>query len=188
MSPFNFLAQVGRIPRAASRGFRKLKTLNPISDLRTTGGLVLTGATGPLVAALETNALGVQVAAGTTAAGSFNFIVPKDYDKTADELRINVLCNSAGDTNVPTLTATAYRKRAGAALTAALTVTASAAIPNNTTKAAERTVILTGNLLQAGDAVTINLVTGAHATDAVNIYGVEVQYKSSLVFEDPSTR
>ncbi len=183
MDQYNFLKQLEQIPTPGGDGFRIIKHQNPIADLRTSGGLVLTAATAPAVVAAETNALVVQAAAASTALGSFVFQVPKDYDTVKDELKINCLVNSAGTTDAPTLTTTAYNKRAGAALSAALTVKAvSAAVPSSTVKAAERTIDLSGNGLQPGDVLTINLVTGAHATDAINLYGVDVQYRGSIVF------
>jgi hypothetical protein len=188
MSPTQFLKQLGNIPRFGKDGFRRVKSINIISDLRTTAGLVLTAATVPTVAAIETNAVAIVAAASGTANGTFTFVVPDDYADQSDELKIRLLVVSGGTTDVPTQTATAYRKRAGAALTAALTVVASAAIPTSTAKAAERIIDLSGNSLTAGDVLTINLVSGAHTTDTVVIHGIQVQYKTGLVFSDPTTR
>jgi hypothetical protein len=169
-------------------GIRVEKGLNIAADLRTTAGLVLTGATTPAVVAAETNGIVVSAVASSNVLGSFSFSVPKDYDKVKDELTIRVIVNSAGTTDVPTLTCTAYNKRAATALSAALTVVASAAIPNSTTKAAERSISLSGNLLQPDDILWINLVSGAHTTDAISIYGVDVVYRSNIVFTSMATR
>lgn len=187
MNQYQFLKQLNGIPSPGGDGIRETKTYSP-ADLKTTAGLVLTAATAPTIANVETNAIAVVVAASTTAGGSFVFQVPKDYDKVADELKINVQVVSGGTTNVPTLTATAYRKRATLALTGALTVVASTAIPTSTVGAGERTIVLSGNGLQASDTITVNLVTGAHTTDTVVIYTVEVLYKGSIVFYDPTLR
>lgn len=190
MNQYQFLSQLKGIPTPGGDGVRVTKFIAP-DALKTAAGLVLTAATTPAVVNLETNAIAAQAVASSNLGGSFVFEVPKDYDQVADELKINVQAVSGGNTDSPTLTVTAYRKRAGVALTAALTVTASAAIPKSATPAtalAERTVLLSGNSLKAGDILTVNLVTGAHTTDAVNIYGVEVQYKSSIVFQDTTAR
>lgn len=188
MNPFQYLKQVNQLPAAGKDGYRVTKNLNIASDLRTTGGLVLTAATVPTIAASETNALAIVAAASGTANGSFVFQVPKDYDESSDELKILLLVASGGDTDVPTFTATAYRKRAGAALTAALTVVASTAIPTSTAKAAVRTIDLSSNGLQGGDVLTINLVSGAHTTDTTVLNGVAVQYKTGVVFQTLSER
>ena len=185
MSPYQFLKQLSLTPAPGGDGVRVVRPLNLITDLRTSAGLVLTGATVPAVAALETNALGVQVAASQTAAGSFVFQVPADYDRIADELKINILANSAGATDTPILDATVFRKRAGAALSADLNPTAASALSDT---AAIKTIDVSGESLLPGDVLTVNLITGAHTTDAVNIYSVEVQYKSAIVFADPTAR
>lgn len=138
--------------------------------------------------AVETSGLGTILDANTTTFGSFNFTLPPDFDSTAAEFKINILAASAGDTDTPALDAAIYKKRAGAALSADLNPTASAAIPNNTAKAAVRTIDLAGADLDAGDVLTVVLSTGAHTTDNVVIHGIEVQYKSVMVFEDSAAR
>jgi hypothetical protein len=191
MTPINFLSQLFKVPKyGAGKGFRRTVDIK-LADIKTTAGLTLTGATVPTIAAIETNGLAIVAAASGTASGSFTFIVPKDYDQVSDELKINVLANSAGNTDSPTLTCTAYRKRAVTALTAALTVVASSAVPKSASPAAiaaERTIGLSSNSLQPGDVLTINLVASAHTTDALNIYSVEMQYKGTLVLADDTAR
>lgn len=190
MSPTNFRKQLNQVPEKGD-GVKVSKCLNIASDLRTAAGLVLTAATAPSIAASESNGLAAVCAASTTAAGSFSFQVPEDYDEQSDYFKLVVLAASQGATNSPTLTATAYRKRAGAALTAALTVVVSAAVAGSaspTTVAAEYTVGLSANTLLAGDVITINLVTAAHTTDAVHVYGVRVEYKSTIAMNSIANR
>lgn len=186
MNPFQYLKEVDQLPSAGGDGYRV--AVDVTERLRTTGGLILTAATVPTIAATETNGLAIVAAASGTASGSFIFRVPQDYDETSDELKILALVASGGDTDTPTLTATAYRKRAGAALTAALTVTASDAVPNSTAKAAVRTIDLSSNSLRGGDVLTINLVAGAHTTDSLVISSVAVQYRTGVVFQTESER
>lgn len=185
MNQYQFLKQLGNIPRPGGDGVKVSRPINPIAGLRTAAGLVLTGATAPSVQALETNALGVQAAASSNVLGSFVFELPGDYDNVADKLEIVVKAVSGGATDTPTLNATAYSKRAGVALTSALTSVASAAI---SATASAVTIKLSGNSLQGGDTLTINLVSGAHTTDTVSIFSVAVHYKSAIVFSDPSAR
>lgn len=187
MNQYQFLKQLGGTPKPGGDGVRVSRNYSP-TDLKTDAGLTLTAATVPTIANTETNGISVVAAASGVKMGSVVFVVPEDYDEVADELKIVELVASGGDTNVPTQTASVYRKRAGAALTAALTVVASAAIPTGTAKAAERTIVVSGNGLLAGDSLTIDLVSGAHTTDSVILYGVSVQYKSSIVFNDPINR
>lgn len=190
MTPYNFLKQVREL-KGNGDGYIVRLPVNIIGDMRTTGALTLTAATAPTVAAIETNAVGIVVAASTTAAGTMVWCVPPDYDQVSDYFKIKVLANSAGATNAPTLTATVYRKRALTALSADLAPTASAAIASSASPAAiatEVTITCSSKGLRPGDILTINLVTGAHTTDAVNIYGVWLEYKTLLVAYDETAR
>lgn len=157
----------------------------PLGSIKTAAGLTLTGATAPTIAATETTGVAIVGAASTTALGTLLYPIPSDYDATADYLRVKVLAEVGGATNnALTLDATVYRKRAGTAISADLDPTASAVIPASaspTDDAAIRELILTGKGCQAGDCLTINLLTQAHTTDPVNIWGVWVERKSTLV-------
>lgn len=193
MNPYQFLRELAGLPTGASPGgggdgVRHEIQLNCIADLRTTAGLVLTAATTPSVEALETNALGVQAAASSNVLGTFLFDIPKDYDPSRDELTIRVVAVSGGTTNTPTLNATIYQSRAGKALSSALTTVASAAIPISTAHPAEVSIGVSGNSLRADDVLTVNLTSGAHTTDTVNIYSVDMVYRSNIVFTDMATR
>ena len=181
MDPLNFLKEVQQIPDQYGDGFTRTVPIQ-LHSLRNSSGLTLDASTtNPRLAALETNFLGMQWLAGNAAVAVLNWTVPIDYDETADRLDIVVLCNSAGDTDTPTLDANVYQKRAGASLSADLDATASAAISNNTAKAAERVIKIRSEGLRAGDVLSIHLFPGTHATDAVNVYGLGVRYKSTLV-------
>lgn len=93
-------------------GFRRAVNVPLLSAVRDATGLVLTAATVPAVAALDTNFYGLSVVTGQTFMGKFDWTVPQDYDASADELRILVACNMAGATNSgETITPTIYRKR-----------------------------------------------------------------------------
>lgn len=190
MTPSNFFQALKSMFFTGGSGFVRSVVI-PLTDLKTSAGLTLTAGTNPLVAALETNAVGVQWAAGNATAALLNYVVPLDFDQGADLLQIVFLVNSAGNTDAPILDATVYRKRAATALSADLDPTASAAIPKSATAAtaaAERTIILSGKGLRPRDVLTILIAPGTHATDAVNVYGVEARYKSSLVAYAPADR
>ncbi len=159
-------------------GFLKAVSLNTVADLRTIDGLTLTGATVPAVLRTETNGLTVAVAASQTAAGSFVWTVPLDYDENTDQFSLNVIAGMDGAVDAPTLDATIYRKRPGVALSADLNPTASAALGEST---AWKNIVSNGKGLKAGDTLTINLVTGAHTTNAVSIHAVQIRYRSTLV-------
>jgi hypothetical protein len=131
---------------APGDGYRKCAFVDLLANVKDATGLVLTAATVPAIAALETNFYGLSVAANQTHLGRIDWTVPQDYDGSADELRIRVACNMAGanasDQAASKITALIYRKRpvpsiipddaqgvmpAGLALSADLGATATAA-------------------------------------------------------------
>lgn len=113
MNEQNFCKRVSFL--APGDGFRKGHTLHLLSNVRDATGLVLTASTVPAVAALETNFYGLSVVANQTLMGKFSWVVPPDYDASADELRIRVSCNMAGsnasDQAASKITPVIYRKR-----------------------------------------------------------------------------
>jgi len=93
-------------------GFRVCVPINILSELRTTAGLTLTDGTVPDTVALETSLYGLSVAANQTHCGMYLWTVPDDYDNSADELRIRLLCNmAAAEDDDVTISPTIYRKR-----------------------------------------------------------------------------
>lgn len=198
LTPANLLLQLKQTNTSGTNGSSgtgnglgfKRSTPVPLTDLKTSAGLTLTGATSPLVAALETNAIGVQWASSNSSKAAYIIHIPGDYDETTDTLLLNYLVNSAGTTDSPTLTANVYQKRAGTALSADLAPAATTAIPKTTaaTAAAYRTITVSGKGLKGGDVLTVLVAPGAHTTDAVNLYSFNYTYYSTLVPFDPTLR
>lgn len=170
-------------------GFKRVIQGVNINTLHLADGAPLAADSGnPMRATLESYFEGVQLASSQTALGTLTFQIPRDYDESVDKLDIRFLANSAGDTDVPTIDATMYRKRAGAALSSDIDPTISAAVNSNTTKAGWVEVRSHSDSWQAGDAVTIILASSAHTTDALNVYGLEVVYASDLAYFEDSER
>jgi hypothetical protein len=214
-----------------------------LSNLRTSTGLSLDGSTtAPQIAALEINYYGVVAAASTTFMGLFSWKVPEDYDDAADELRIRVLCNMAGNTNkTVTITPTIYRKRPNyyvgtligsttyasdgtrtpltadlgcptstmyipslASLATDYTASTSNAatrwvemvcdakkstIDGSLSGIANRTLAATSDAsIRPGDQLQVTLAASAHTTDAINMYGLEMWYRSNLAFTTINNR
>jgi hypothetical protein len=180
----SFLNQVNDI--VPGLGFKKAESVAILA--RDTSGAPLTNATTPPIAAVETSFLAIVQAASTTFVCELVWQVPRDYDQVKDELRLRFLTNSAGDTDVPTLDAAVYSKRAGVALTADLDPVISAAVPNSTTKAAWREINIDSQGLQPGDVLSIEVSSSAHTTDALDIYDMEMEYRSTLVYYDKDDR
>ena len=188
MNPDVFLQRCEGI--VTGMGFKRVLQGVDINALRDATGMILTGATAPLKAALETNFFGVQSATSTTAGGTLSFAVPEDYDQDQDYMSVRFLCNSAGTTDAPTIDATLYQKVAGTAISSDLnpTISAAASKTSATTGAGWIEIVAKGLGLKAGAAVTWLFTISAHATNALNIYAIEVVYKSDLVFYNRDSR
>lgn len=188
MNVANFLTRVKDLVMGGGRdsagnakldsGFLVTDALKLPGDLTTIDGLTLTAATVPAVLRTETNGMTVAGAASSTALGSFTYQVPRDYDEATDEFKIRVLAGMDGATDTPTLDATVYRKRAGVALSADLNPSASAALAAAT---AWKTIDGSGKALKRDDVLTVNLLSGAHTTNALSVHAIEIVYRSTLV-------
>ena len=121
----------------------------------------------------------------------FNFSVPQDYDKSVNQLRIRALVSlDDGTTDIALLLdAEIYRKREGSVATANLDPTASTvAIPGLIADAAWREINADGLAIQGADQLTVVLKTGAHTTDGIIVYGIEVVYAGDVVYYEESER
>ena len=187
MNPGQFLKNLERI--ITGLGFKRVIQGININTLRLTTGAILAADTGhPQRGSLETYFEGVVQDASQTTLGTLTFQIPRDYDESIDKLHVRFLCNSAGDTNTPTIDAAMYRKRAEAALSSDINPTISGAVNNNTAKADWVEIVSESDGWKAGDAVTCILISSAHTTDALHIYGLEVVYASDLVYFDDDDR
>lgn len=187
LNPGTFLKRAESI--ITGFGYKKEIPGLGINQLRlATGGILVVDSGNPGRVSLETSFEGVQLPSSQTALGSLTFKIPRDYDQTQDELAIRLLANSAGDSDTPTIDGAVYRKRAGAALSSDLDPTISAAVNSNTNIADWVEVNCDSLSLQPGDAVTVQLTSSAHTSDALNVYAIEVIYRSDLVFNVQTDR
>lgn len=185
MNPATFLKNCDRI--ITGQGFKRIIPGITLASLRTSGGLDLEAGTSMKRASLETHFEGVASAAGETDGGSLQFVIPRDYDQTVDKLKVRFLAQSAG-TDTPTIDAALYRKRAGVAISTDLNPTISAAI-NSATDLADWVEINCDSLsLRPGDAIHMDLTFGTHTSHDANIYALEVEYHSDLVYYDSTDR
>ena len=162
-------------------GYRVSDPAVNLHSIKEANGLVLTAGTTPTIAAIETNAWGIiEDSAGDL--GELNYVVPQDYSIQSDELLLQFLAESAGDTDTPTIDATVYQKRVNTALSGDLDPTISAAVPTNTVGADWVTLDISDQDLQPGDALTITLTASTHGTDALHVYAVRMTYRSNIAF------
>jgi hypothetical protein len=191
MNPGTFLKNLERV--VTGHGFKRSIPGLDINSIRLATGAILAADSGdPGRVSLETYFEGVVLPSSSTALGTLTFMVPRDYDKDVDKLRIRFLVNSGGTTDAPTLDAAIYVKKPGTALSADVDPTASAAIPKTsaTTGAAWREIVVEGQGLAPGNAVTCILATGGTrgTTDTVAIYALEVVYIADLVYYEETER
>ena len=186
-NPATFLKNTERI--ITGQGFKRVLQGIDLDVLKlATGGPLVVDSGNPMRKVLETYAVGVQLANNQTDLGSLTFQVPRDYDKSVDKLYVRFLAQSAGATNTPTIDATLFQKKEVTAISADLGPTISGATNTSTAKADYVEVKAEGLGLVPGAAVTFFFTTSAHATDALNIYALEVVYYSDLVYYEGGER
>jgi hypothetical protein len=191
MNPATFCNNMARV--VTGQGFKRSIPGIDINSLRLATGAILVADSGnPGRVILESYFEGVVLPSSQTDLGTLTFMVPRDYDATVDKMRIRFLCNSGGTADSPTLDAAVYVKKPGTALSADVNPTASAVISkaSATTGASWREIVVEGQELEPGDAVTCILVTGGTrgTTDTVAIYALEVAYMGDLAYYEEDER
>lgn len=185
----NLIKQIG-LSKGQGTGFLRDRVLQ-LTDLRTSTGLIIDASTtNPRFAAVETNFLAVSSIAGQTALGTLNFVLPGDFDRQSPYLQLRLLVASAAAADTPIISPTAYLKRPSTAIKT-LTAAATAAVPASALPAWRTSLITPATSeapLRAGDSITVNLVTGAHATDAIYLYALAIRYRSVLAPYEDSER
>lgn len=193
MSPMQFCKQVNLI-KGGGDGFRR-DIIVPLREafLFSDGSTLTTSlATNAGFAMGETNALVLSWAATKVVPAGYSFVIPGDYDESADDLRVRFLGQMSGATDAIALTINAYRKRAGAALTADQGPFTTKGTDNVaatfTNTSSIRHIDMNGKSNRANDIITLKITPPAHNTDAISIYGVVVRYKSNLALYTESDR
>lgn len=192
MNPATFLQNCDRI--ITGYGFKRSVPINLGQCRKYDDGVILNATiTETGIDMLDTGPKGFVIFSDVdeTSLFEFNFVVPQDYDKTIDKLRIRLLTSTdAVGTDTIYLGAELYRKRAGAILSVDLAPTASTvAVPATVATAAWVEVDCDGKGLQGGDCLTIVITaTATHTTDGILIYGIETVYAADLVYFDEGDR
>lgn len=148
---------------------------------------------------------GVSSTQGSTNTfGTFNWIVPRDYDVNTDKFLLRVVAAMSGNTDTPVITAASSTilpagtmQADGATLNTTATLVAGVTVNGSTvTSIANGVVTTSGNLssthaiyefpmnglgLVRDTEVVIKLTTGVHNTDKAELYAIEVVYASCLV-------
>lgn len=136
------------------------------------------------LSAVETNLSGLKAPASTTAVGTFEFAVPRDYDEATDTLAFRMMAAMSGATNSPALTISAYRKRAGSAIatmSASIAMSSLGASSISGTLGSMAQFDLSGFGLLRDDVVTIKVTAAAHTTDDLYVLSAYPIYRSTIV-------
>jgi len=166
------------------------KSIDVTEKIKGTAGAALSGTTTNVGrGAIETNFDGIIADASGTAVLTLAMVVPRDYDKDVDKMRVRFLAQMAGATNTAIkIDAALFQKKVVTALSSDLNPTISAAIPVLATKAGWVEVVADSLGLVPGSALYWEFTTTAHTTDAIHIYAVEVEYWGNIVYNDRDDR
>lgn len=172
----------------ANQGFFQDYPVNPISQCRTSAGLVLTAGTTPIVSKVG-NVWTISWAATDTSTLVVPWTVPGEFNDRVKELAVWATFGKTGTTDAVTITPTMYTRAQFAAesqitlqstrvFTAASTYvdgTTTFDIPAATTTApivACMNFSLGTSGLVPGSPITLNLACGTHGTDGINLYAM----------------
>jgi hypothetical protein len=200
MDPTQFLKMVNGL-KGQGDGFRRDWGLDLGDAFVWTDGSTPTTTltTNPGYALAETNERVLQWNANIVVAAGFSFYVPGDYDQSKDELRLLIDAQCA-DNN--TLTLDAYKKTMGSSLSSdlgpiSLTAYSAGLSPLSSAQAPAANLSATSQRLQfdisgkgikAGDILTLKITPGAHAANAVQIFGLFVRFRSDFALYTESER
>lgn len=128
----------------------------------------------------DTNMTTLSWAASKVVTAGLNFSVPDDYDKAKDHLKLKLKAVMASTTDTPAIDAALYKDDDGAT---DLDPTISADLSDTL---AWVEIDCSGQSLEAGDVLQINITPEAHTSDALNVYAAKWEYRSTLVYADRS--
>jgi len=166
------------------------KSIDVTEQIKGSAGAALTSTTTNAgIGAIETNFDGIICDASGTAVLSLKMLVPRDYDKDIDKMRVRFLAQMGGSTNSSVaIDAALFQKKVETALSADLDPTISGSINTLAEVADWVEVVADSQGLIPGSALYWEFTTSAHTTDAIHIYAVEVEYWSNLVYNDRDDR
>jgi hypothetical protein len=175
MSIANFLRKL-KAQNTIGPGIRVERVL-PIREfhLQSDGStLTTTLTTNPGFDVFETNLVGLTWAAAKVVPAGYTIQIPEDYDEDSDSLIVKIKCLMAGASDTPTIAVAAYVDDASTTDLGPDAITALSAT------ATWKEIDLSGNSLTAGDIVQLKFTPAAHGSDAIEVYGMKMEYKSFL--------
>lgn len=178
MDSGTFLAQVKDI--VTGNGFLRRTQIPFASVFLASDGSALstTISTNPGMDLFDTNIIGLTWAAAKVVPAGISIMIPKDYDESEDYCKLVFRAKMGGSTDTPAIDATAYHEDDGAT---DLDPTISGDLSDTL---GDVSIDLGGNSFSAGDHITVAPFPEAHGTDAVQVYSIALEYRSTLVYFD----
>jgi hypothetical protein len=179
MGPGTFLQHIKDI--VTGNGFLKSRQipLKSVHLFSSGAALTTTLTSNPGPDKFDTNITGLSWAADKVVKAGIDLAIPMDYDESQDHCKLRFRAKmAAGGTDTPGLDAVAYHEDDGAT---DLDPTISADL---STTLATVEIDLSGNAFSAGDAVSVGVFPEAHSSEAVQVYSIELEYRSTLVYFD----
>ena len=184
MATGNLLDQLTHMTPEGGNGIIVRKPLSVYDvHLQSTGAaLTTTLTTNPGYDKVSTNLTALSWAAGVVVEAGLHLLVPTDYDKTLDELKLRLRARMAGATDTPSIDAKVWKDSAA---TTDLNPTKTAALGASL---AWVELDLSGKSLSYGEGLQFALFPEAHGTDAVEVLAMELEYRSMVVANDEVNR
>lgn len=140
--------------------------------------LTTTLSTNPGFALVDTYTTALSWAASVVVAAGIRVDIPDDYDSSKDHLKLRMMGKMAGSTDVTTgIDAIVY-------INGSTTDTDPTKSGYLSSTDGWIEIDLSGNGLEAGDVLQVNIFPEAHGTDAVNLSTIKFEYRSTLVYAD----
>lgn len=167
----------------------------PLGAFRLSTGLILTGATNPLIGSAVSSMVPIQWASGNSADLLIQTTLPGEYDYTSSVEKFQLILQINNLDVASTIDATAQLCRAGTAITtavasdAAQTLTASDAV--GTTQLVKITWSRTATQakrFRPGDGISFVITPGTHASAAINLFGATLRCRVNACITDTTLR
>lgn len=121
---------------------------------------------------------------GQTTIGTFGFLVPRDYDQNTDKLIVRLVMAMSGNTDTPVVSVTSSTQSPTSASSSTYGAIAAGTVGSTSALSSTITVYevdMSNQSLVRDEIVALKLTAGAHTTDDLFIYAIELVYASCLV-------
>lgn len=167
----------------------------PLGSFRLATGLIMTGATNPLIGAAVSSCIPIQWAAADSTALLVQASLPGEYDSASEVEKFQLVLAVNNLDVASTIDATAQLIRAGTAITTAVASdgaqTLTAADATGVTQLVKITWSRTptqAKRFRAGDGIQFLITPGTHASAAINLFGAILRVRVNACLTDKTLR